>query len=110
LPPVPCTFLPAGKRFIKRPESGKSSLFPDFEIADGANPVTKSKEFVFENQKEKDYDRFSGADMEKQPGNAKLMIRGMEDLKQVLRPSAVEAISVFEKVERSGMDLSQYDV
>jgi hypothetical protein len=54
--------------------------------------------------------RFSNAEIENQLMNAKQMIRGMEDLKQVLRSSTVEAISVFEKVERNGIDLSKYDI
>jgi hypothetical protein len=54
--------------------------------------------------------RFSNADMEKQLMYAKQMIRGMEDLKQVLRSSTVEAIHTFEELERNGLDLSKYDV
>jgi len=38
------------------------------------------------------------------------MIRGMEDLKQTLRSTMVEGISMFEELERQGIDLSKYDV
>ena len=34
----------------------------------------------------------------------------MEDLKQTLRSTMVEAISVFEELERKGIDLSKYNV
>ena len=54
--------------------------------------------------------RFSDADIETQLMNAKLMIKGMEDLKQILRSTTVEAISTFEEVERKGIDLSKYNV
>lgn len=54
--------------------------------------------------------RFSDADVENQLRNAKLMIREMEDLKQTLRASMIEAIGAFEKLEQSGIDLSKYSV
>jgi hypothetical protein len=54
--------------------------------------------------------QFSDADMETQLGNARLMIGGMDNLKQILRSSMVEAISVFEEVERQGVDLSKYNL
>lgn len=43
--------------------------------------------------------RFSDTDIENQLRNAKLMIRGMEELKQVLRSTMVEAINTFEELE-----------
>jgi hypothetical protein len=52
--------------------------------------------------------KFSEADMQNQLRNAELMIRGMEDLKQTLRSTMVEAVRVFEEVERKGIDLSKY--
>ena len=54
--------------------------------------------------------RFSEADIENQLKNAKMMIRGMEDLKQTLRSATVEGIRVFEDLERNGLDLSKYNV
>lgn len=50
-------------------------------------------------------DRFSEADIKTQLGNAQLMMGGMDDLKKILRSNIVEAIHVFEKVERNGIDL-----
>lgn len=38
------------------------------------------------------------------------MIREMEDLKQTLHASMIEAIGAFEKLEQSGIDLSKYSV
>ncbi|MCL2652521.1 MAG: hypothetical protein FWD63_01860 [Propionibacteriaceae bacterium] len=54
--------------------------------------------------------RFSEADMENQLGSAKLMLRGMDDLKQSLRSSTAEAIGVFEQLAQSGIDLSKYNL
>jgi hypothetical protein len=54
--------------------------------------------------------QFSDTEMENQIKNSELMIRGMEDLKQTLRSSIVEAIGVFEEIERQGIDLSKYSV
>jgi hypothetical protein len=54
--------------------------------------------------------RFSEADMEKQLGNARMMLRGMEDLKQALRGTMLEAIQAFEEIERKGVDLSKFNV
>ncbi len=54
--------------------------------------------------------RFSDADIAQQLDNARLMMRGMDDLKQVLRSSSVEAIDVFEEMERQGIDLSKFNV
>jgi len=54
--------------------------------------------------------RFSNADIENQLRNAKLMIGGMENVKQTLRSSMVEAIGIFEEMERNGIDLSNYNV
>lgn len=55
-------------------------------------------------------DMFSESDIQNQLKSAQMMIRGMEEVKSVLRNSLVEAISVFEKLERQGIDLSKYDV
>ena len=54
--------------------------------------------------------RFSDVEIANQLRSAELMIRGMEDLKQTLRSTMVEAIHVFEEVERKGIDLSKYSV
>jgi len=54
--------------------------------------------------------RFSDADITTQLKNAELMIKGMEELKQLLRSNMVEGISTFEELERNGIDLSIYDV
>ncbi len=54
--------------------------------------------------------QFSETDIKTQLGNAQLMIRGMEDLKKVLRSNIVEAIGTFEEVERNGIDLSKYNI
>ena len=54
--------------------------------------------------------RFSDTDIETHLMSAKLMIKGMEDLKQTLRSTMAEAISAFEEVERNGIDLSKYNV
>ena len=54
--------------------------------------------------------KFSPADIENQLASAKLMMRGMEDLKQTLRSTMVEAIGTFEELERQGVDLSKYSV
>ena len=54
--------------------------------------------------------RFSEADITNQLKNAELMIKGMEDLKQLLRSNMVEGISTFEELKRNGIDLSKYDV
>jgi hypothetical protein len=51
-------------------------------------------------------DRFSEADIQTQLQNAKHMIRGMEEVKEVLRSTTIESIGVFEEMERSGIDLS----
>lgn len=44
--------------------------------------------------------QFSEADVAKQLGNAKMMLRGMDDLKQTLRTTMIEAIQTFEEIER----------
>lgn len=54
--------------------------------------------------------RFSEADIRTQLVNAKSMMRGMDDLKKVLRSNIVEAIGTFEKLEQSGIDLSKYNI
>jgi hypothetical protein len=53
---------------------------------------------------------FSDADIKKQLQNAQQMIRGMEDLKQTLRSTTIEAISTFAELEKSGIDLSKYNI
>ncbi len=55
-------------------------------------------------------DKFSEADIQTQLGNARLMMNGMDGVKQSLRSAMVEGISMFEEVERRGVDLSKYDV
>lgn len=54
--------------------------------------------------------RFSDTDISNQLENAKLMLRGMEDLKQTLRSTIVEAIRTFEELERQGIDLAHFNV
>jgi len=54
--------------------------------------------------------RFSEADIQTQLKNSELMLKGMEEVKQVLRSNMVEAINTFEKLEREGVDLSKYDI
>ena len=54
--------------------------------------------------------RFSEVDITTQLRNAELMIRGMENIKQTLRSTMVEGISMFEELERSGIDLSKFEV
>ena len=50
--------------------------------------------------------QFSEAEIVNQLRNAQFMMGGMEDLKNVLRSTMIEAISTFEKLEREGVDLS----
>lgn len=54
--------------------------------------------------------RFSEADIQTQLCNAQKMIKGMEEVKSVLRSSMAEGISTFEKLEQSGIDLSKYNL
>jgi len=54
--------------------------------------------------------KFSAADIETQLGNAQLIIGGMESLKQILRSNMVEAINTFKEIERSGIDLSKFNL
>ena len=54
--------------------------------------------------------RFSEDDIRTQLVNAKSMMRGMDDLKKVLRSNIVEAIGTFEQLEQSGIDLSKYNI
>jgi hypothetical protein len=40
--------------------------------------------------------------------DSKMMIRGMEDVKKLLKDNMSEGIAVFEQLEKSGIDLSAY--
>ena len=70
---------------------------------------------AFDEDKLREFNRITGNmlsndDIENYLESAKLMIRGMEEVKQILRSTMVEGISVFEEVERNGIDLSKYEV
>ena len=54
--------------------------------------------------------RFAEADIQSQLRNAGLMLKGMEDLRELLLSSTMEAIGAFEEMERQGIDLSKFDV
>ena len=54
--------------------------------------------------------RFSEADIQSQLNNARMMINGMEGVRQSLRSAMAEGISAFEKLERNGIDLSKYNI
>ncbi len=54
--------------------------------------------------------KFSEADIKTQLGNAELMFRGVDDLKQALRETTLEAIGVFKSLEQQGLDLSKYEL
>ena len=55
-------------------------------------------------------ERFSEADIQTQLANSKMMIAGMDELKGILKQNMIESIKTFEKLEQSGIDLSQYNI
>jgi len=69
----------------------------------------------FDEAKLREFNRISGdmlseADLQKQLASSQLILGGMEQIRKLLRQNVAEAIGAFEQIERSGVDLSKYDV
>ncbi|MGI6546447.1 MAG: hypothetical protein ACOX2M_08550 [Fastidiosipilaceae bacterium] len=106
VPEVPPVAQAAAIRENKKPVSilDRYRLGLSYLDACGAFDEYKFREFnrIAGNQ-------FSDADMAKQLGNARMTLKGMDDLKQTLRSTMIEAIQTFEELERGGVDLSKYN-
>ncbi|MDR0841689.1 MAG: DUF805 domain-containing protein [Christensenellaceae bacterium] len=105
--PVPTATAPAAKPV---PAAGTSILDQykaGLSYLDGCGAFDESK---FREFNRITGNRFSEKDMQNQLSSAKLMIGGMDALRNTLRSTMLEAVHSFEALERSGIDLSKYNI